>query len=163
MKTMFILLSFLITTGASASCRSVFVGGFGSLTIANPPGGSDDDATRLWNALDIPSQNSSLGPGKPMVSSGKEINFICVDRGGNGKQMTCTITFNPMGPKSGAWTRIDSISKKIHFQVEGSEAAFFTEKWHTQQGEFRYKTEDGKFSLLVSPGRVEIEFADSGL
>lgn len=153
---------------AEAACHSVFnFGMFASIMIQNPDGGfPDGDADLLWKSMNVPEQDSNLGPGKSIVSAGKEINFICVNRGGDGKQMTCTLTFNSRGPNASRWLKMDSSARTIHVLVQGAEASFFTEKFHLPSdngGPLLFRSNDQKFALVVQAGRFEIFYDEKGL
>lgn len=110
--------------------------------------------------MNVPEQPSIIGPGKAIVTEGKELNFVCGKR--NGKT-TCSITLNMKGPRGPEWIRLEPATKRMHFRATGADAAALFPQIFTDQGKFEFTSVDGKFFLSVHEDHFEIRYDEHGL
>ena len=153
-----------VSPTAQAACRVIIApSGQGIATITSPSmGGGDDDAQILWDLMNVPPQDSIMGPGKAIVTAGKELNFICNLRGGS--IPFCTITLNAKGPRGSEWITLDPARKSARLLMTGDEAAAIAQKLHlAADGTLKYVSSDNKLLLQYHSSTLEILYSEQGL
>ena len=68
-----------LSSSAQAFTRATFYGLHGMIQLmpTDSGGGTDPDSHLLFEAMDVPTQGSLLGPGKSIVSSKRVFNLAC--------------------------------------------------------------------------------------
>src|SRR5688572_21389328 len=100
----------LSTLSAAAATRATFFG-IGAMVQVLPqhPGGSaDNDSFDLYKAMNVPVQDSMIGPGKAIQTPDQGLSFTCAIR--NNTSYECSIIFN-RSPN----LKLDPINKKIKY------------------------------------------------
>lgn len=154
----YLILSILIswTTAAQAVTQGRFFGMHMMINISSKfyDGSFDDTAYTLFKAMNVPIQDSMIGPGKSLKAAEKTLNFICAQRGEENFQ--CTLFIFPT-----AWGQI--AQGKASFVVTGSEARAFSEQFHLPNGEFSLMNPEGTLRIDVQNELFSIKFNESGL
>jgi len=158
------LLSSVVSMAANAATRMILSpAGQAIMTVSSPSmGAGDDDAQILWDVMNVPPQDSMMGPGKAIVTAGKELNFICNLRGG--KIPFCTVTLNQRGPRGQEWITLDPAGKKARFLITGDEALALGQKLNLNaDGTLKILSSDNKLMLEYQPSRLEILYSEHGI
>lgn len=104
---------------SSAATRIQFLPGNQNLMVnivaVGPDGLEDADHQLLFDALDLPVQNTMFGPGKGFRTAKNEISFTCAPQ-----RKQCSIGFS-----RSPFLKIDSSHKQFQFKVTGEAAQFF--------------------------------------
>ncbi|QDK37755.1 hypothetical protein [Bdellovibrio sp. NC01] len=91
MKTLVMLLLLSSASVSHAVTNGRFLGQQFMINIAaqNPDGSSDDFPQKLFEVMNVPIQDSMLGPGKSLKAPERTLNFICANRTSGG--YTCML------------------------------------------------------------------------
>lgn len=118
-------------------------------------GGSDSDARALFEAMNVPIQDSLLGPGKAIEDSTKALSWVCGDKGKDGFQ--CTFMFK----KSGA-TRVRTNPIEVEYHVTGQEAQALFNLVHFNQpnGAFEFQNQEGTLAVSISATQTKIRYVE---
>lgn len=118
-------------------------------------GGSDSDARALFDAMNVPVQDSLLGPGKAIEDSTKALSWVCGDKGKDGVQ--CTFMFK----KSGA-TRVRTNPIEVEYRATGQEAQALFNLVHFNQpnGAFEFQNEEGTLNISISATETTIRYLE---
>jgi hypothetical protein len=153
----FFLISLFFTSHqAQAVTRGFFLGmGDRGIITINPSGygtGVDSDSQVLFDAMDVPIQDSFLGKGKAIVTDNKELNFVCANRGDQGHQ--CSITIN-----AGKEGRVSKSKGIIGYVVKGEKAAALTKLFFkNNQNGFYFESLEGSLKIWARPDLFQIQF-----
>ena len=109
MKVNFII-PLLIFSWSLNSYSAVKAQFFGVQTMLNIISAGDSDPLDLFNLMNVPIQNSIMGPGKAIVSLDKIFNFVCAVQGNENK---CSIIIKA-SPKAHA----DPINQTLIYERE---------------------------------------------
>jgi hypothetical protein len=113
---------------------------------------SDNDGGILYSALNLPVENTFLGPGKSLVTTERDLNFNCVVRDGNNP--TCSIILNASTKN----VKIDAFQNYARYQATGPLAQELATKFHLQDGSFSFTNQEGNLKISVSDSVFKIEF-----
>src|SRR5690606_31516465 len=94
----------------------------------------------LYRAMNVPIQDSVMGPGKGIVAANKALNFTCGIR--NGSIYECSILL-----QRSAFTEIDFFNKTAKFEVRGEIAEELRQKFYLYAGEFHFKSSDNVLKI----------------
>lgn len=121
----------------------------------NRLGGSDADAKALFDAMNVPVQDSLLGPGKAIEDSTKALSWVCGDKGKDGFQ--CTFMFK----KSGA-TRVRTNPIEVEYTATGQEASALSDLIHLNQanGTFEFRNEESTLAISMSATKTNIRYLE---
>lgn len=114
---------------------------------------SDDDAIRLFEAMNVSPENSIMGKGKKIELAGA-MTMIVADRGKGLYDGTVMI-------QTGGGVTIDLVNKAVEVRKEGEEAEFLAAQFKLEQGVFSFVSADGKLKLFVSPERFHLLYSES--
>lgn len=116
--------------------------------------GPDADAAELYRRMNVPPQDSFVGPGKSIVSEDKNFNLVCGVRNGQGTQ--CSIVL-----KRSSDVQINPAKKYAKYFVQGALARALSEKFTlNQDGQMVLETADGKFKLAMNSDNFLVEYLD---
>jgi hypothetical protein len=155
---LFALLSFSFLGGAGAVTRSMFPlpGNRAIIMIAakSMDGSSDLDGWKLFQLLNLPVQDSPIGPGKGFATANRDLNISCANRTGIGTECSLVINSSPRA-------QISALEKKIQYQMTDSELNSLKEKFFIHgDGCLSYTTQDNKLSLSFTDGGFELRFKE---
>ncbi|MBN8540246.1 MAG: hypothetical protein J0L82_07660 [Deltaproteobacteria bacterium] len=121
----------------------------------NRLGGSDSDARTLFESMNVPIQDSLLGPGKAIEDSTKALSWVCGDKGKDGYQ--CTFMF-----KKSAATRVRTNPLEVEYRMTGQEAQAIYALVHFNQpgGSFEFQNEEGTLGLSISASQTVIRYRE---
>lgn len=139
MKLFSILIIFLVQSQLQAASRVKYLPGDSTMVINVTPtdiyGNPDSDQIDLYTIMNVPEQDSSMGKGKSIVSTGRDLNLVC------GKERKlCTIIL-----RKSANTEISSGRKYASFKLNGAEAGIITKK---------FKLNDRNEAYFVSTDKI---------
>ncbi|MFP5519760.1 MAG: hypothetical protein ACLGGX_07645 [Bdellovibrionia bacterium] len=118
--------------------------------------GPDTDALVLFEDMNVPVQDSFLGPGKSIVSKDRALNFVCAERGARGGP-TCTIMINRSA---------NSILSRgrIGFRVTGDQAWEFSSKFKLDGNKvFSFISIDEVFRVYASEKEFFVLWDENGV
>ena len=111
-------------------------------------GASDGDATRLYEQMNVPEQDSSLGKGKSIKTEAKDFTLVC-----SKEKKLCSIILNKT-----ANTVISGAKKYASYEITGAIANELLAQFHlTDKGDFAFTATDGIFHIHVVPGAFIFE------
>jgi hypothetical protein len=152
----YLFLSILISSCFAQAITQVqfFLAGQAMVTLlsSTPNGSTDNDAIDLFKLMNVPPQDSIMGPGKAIATENQDMNLSC---GNSPRGPMCSIVFN----KSARATILPS-QKKISYKMIGSEAAAMAEMWTLQNDHLEFTTTDNKLELKVSPDLFQMDFVE---
>lgn len=121
----------------------------------NRLGGSDSDARTLFDAMNVPIQDTLLGRGKAIEDSTKSLSWVCGDKGKDGFQCTFML-------KKSASTRVRTNPIAVEYSVTGQEAQALYGFVHFNQpdGIFTFQNEEGTLTLLISSTKTTIQYRE---
>lgn len=121
----------------------------------NRLGGSDSDARTLFEAMNVPVQDTMLGPGKAIEDSTKALSWVCGDKGKDGFQ--CTFMF-----KKSSATRVRTNPIEVEYKVTGPEAQSIFNRIHFNlpNGTFEFRNEEGTFDISVTAFQTVIQYRE---
>jgi len=144
--TFAILLFFSLNTFASTRFRFLPFDQQGMVML---DGG---DVSALWNAMNVPVQDSFIGKGKAIVTKNKPQDFSMVC---SLEKSLCQVVLS-----KSARTKISSAEKVMAFVVTGPEAAILTKQFFTKaDGTVEFKSSDMHFSVSGTNDRFEFRAA----
>jgi hypothetical protein len=158
MKALSIFFIVIWSSLSIASTRGHFLGlqGMIQLLPTDGFGGSDPDSENLLKAMNVPSQNSMLGPGKSIESPDRNLNLICAS---NPKGSQCTILLKASAP-----VKLNPSQKTMQYQVTGADAVRLRELFFLDdRGEFHLISSDGYFRIDVEAQTFTILYNGNGL
>ena len=149
MKILFLLFILFYIHSSFASTRATFfgVGAMVQVIPQSPNGTIDRDGQDLYEAMNVPVQDSIMGPGKAIQTQDQAISFTCAIR--NNTSYECSIVFN-----QSRYLQMDMINKKLKFHVSGAIATEIRQKFFLKDNEFHFKAADG----LMKVDAVDDEF-----
>ncbi|GIL18730.1 MAG: hypothetical protein BroJett040_24810 [Oligoflexia bacterium] len=157
MKSILILISLCFSLQAFGVPRATFPIGGQQVLIVIAGGqyeGPDTDAAELYRRMNVPPQDSFIGPGKSIVTEDKNFNFVCSIRQGQGTQ--CSIVL-----KRSENVQINPAKKYARYYVQGAQAKTLSEKFTlNQDGQWLFETVDGKFKMAINSDNFLLEFLD---
>ncbi|MBS1971991.1 MAG: DUF2183 domain-containing protein [Bdellovibrionales bacterium] len=154
MKFLVSFLVFVLSFTAQAVTSGQFAGPYGIIRIIAKDfaGNADTDGQVLYEAMDVPVQDSIIGPGKAINSADRGLQFICANRAQAGYE--CSIFIHPEG-----YGNVNPIAKSMLYKVTGTQADVYAKVFKTDaNGEFHFVSVDGLFQVNLSPGSFEVSF-----
>lgn len=145
-----LLLSAIVSAPMSfaATYSQFFFGGRAivMITAKDAMGRADDDGERLFKGMNVKEQDSVIGPGKGIVSLGRDFNLSCAIRQGVGTE--CSIVVNSSGDM-----RVDDAAGRIEYHTTLENADVLSAKFLLDEdGKFDYETHDGRIIISSRPG-----------
>jgi hypothetical protein len=121
----------------------------------NRIGGSDSDARTLFDAMNVPIQDTLLGPGKAIEDLTKALSWVCGDKGKDGYQCTFML-------KKSASTRVRTNPIVVEYSVTGQEAQALYGLVHFNQpgGGFAFQNEEGTLNLVISATKTTVQYRE---
>lgn len=137
-----------------AATSSKFFGMQGMINISSKDarGPLDDDAQTLFAEMNVPVQDSFMGPGKSIVADNKALNFVCSNS--NTRGYMCTIMLS-----RSSHTQLSS--SKMVYSVDGVLAQEISAKFHKVN--YKFISTDGIFSIHSTPEKFELIYNESGV
>lgn len=157
MKFILATLIVLIGSGAQALTSGRFLGQQFMINIATKSydGSVDELPQKIFEGMNVPVQDSILGPGKALKAPEKILNFICANRTGSGGY-TCMLLIH-----SSEWAQLGA--KKASLRIQGDLAQSLAAQFHLNQGVLVFSNSEGTLEIKVTPNELNIRFAESGL
>lgn len=154
LRTLFFFLVFSATS-ALAAVRGHFFGITGMIQVLphNIEGITDNDSVLLYQAMNVPEQQSMLGPGKAFYSPDRALDFVCGIR--NSSIYECTLML-----KNSPFVRLDPLHRLMSFHVEGAEADQLRQNFFLTAERFDFRSADGKLQIVAFPGSFRLTFQD---
>lgn len=156
------LLSLILVLGLSSSAqaftRATFFGLHGMIQIlpTDSSGGTDPDAHLLFEAMNVPTQGSVMGPGKAIVSSKRIFNLSC-GRSQKGDQCSLLLQNSPE-------VSMNPLKKTMSYVATASDAEAIRGQFFLDENqEFHLLSTDGTFRLDVDGQTVSIKYSENGL
>jgi hypothetical protein len=158
MKTLLLILPFLIFNSAQTLTRAHFLGlqAMIQLIPSDASGANDLDSVNVYRAMNVPIQDSVLGPGKAIVTNDRILNFICAVRNNSGYE--CTIFL-----QRGSMVEMDPLKKIIKYQVSGALADELRLKFFLNQQQYKFTSTDGLFRIEAVPGSFTVYYDATGV
>lgn len=155
----FILSLFIMssTVVAQAFTRAQFVGPYGIIRVLVKDflGTVDTDGQVLFEAMDVPQQDSMLGPGKSIETDDRALQFICANRPQTGYECAIFIHNQAAG-------RVDTFRKMMSYKVHGEAAQRYAKLFKTDaQGQFKFVSVDGSLRVNISRESFEVLYNES--
>jgi hypothetical protein len=145
-------LSFSLTAQAYTTGQFAGLYGIIRLNTKDPSGATNNDARGVFEAMDVPIQNSMMGPGKVIQSTERALQFICADRPQEG--IECSIFIQRSQNSS-----VNPLKGTMQYKVTGPAAEFFTSKYHLDaNGEYLFTSEEGNLKVQVKSQYFEVSF-----
>lgn len=152
--TMMVLLLLAFSSQSYAIARAQFLGMQAMINVTNPSlGDLDPDAIDLYRAMNVPIQDSFLGPGKAIVIGNKLLNLTCVSRRDKGFECSFLIQRSPQ-------TTIDSSRGFIRFVSSGVEAEEVFRKFNLSGGSFKYTSIDQRLTISAEPNQFVLQYQE---
>ncbi len=119
-----------------------------SITATDVTGASDNDATDLYNLMNVPEQDSSMGKGKSIKTPAKDFTLVCaVDK------KTCSIVLNKT-----ANTVIIGSKKYANFTATGLDAMNLFKQFKPNAPIlFSFTATDEMFHMTATPDKFLFE------
>lgn len=151
----FVAMLMFLSGNAEASVRAIW-GLDGSHAVLTMPtagmGDNNVDEQTLWDLMNVPPQDSFVGPGKVIETADKNFSLICGQRQ---NRVHCTVAV-----KRHSRAVIDARRKRLEVVIAGDEGRQVVEKFHLQNGGFVYGTGDNKLSLRGGPEGFHLLFQE---
>ena len=149
-----LFLALFLSTNSFAYTQPVFTGNAGMVLLRNPPPGegSDDDAIRLFNLMNVPPQDTVLGPGKNINTPDQIFNLVCGNRGAQG--FLCNIIVRPSSR-----SKVSMSQRYISFTATGEEAKWLHSLFYIDEnGNVEFVSQDAKVSIHSRNNIFQMEF-----
>jgi hypothetical protein len=158
MKYMWLFPMLLLVHAGEAATRASFfgVGAMVQIWPQNPGGPADSDSFDIYRAMNVPVQDSIIGPGKAIQTSDRALSFQCAIR--NNVSYECSIVFN-----RSANLKLDIVNKKIKYEVTGIMAEDLRQKFFLKDDVFHFKSTDALMSVDAIEGRFTILYSAQGI
>lgn len=118
-------------------------------------GNFDNDSVDIYQALNLPVQDSLLGPGKSFKTENQDLNFSCAIRQGN---YECSIVF-VKSPN----VVFDRRNQLVKYEVRGPAAEELKKVFFLKDREYHFRSSDNLFSIYATDSKFMILFAGNGL
>lgn len=129
----FLLFSMALETYAFTSGRFVGMQFLINMTSKNRNGTVDEGPRTLFEYMNVPVQDSFLGPGKSLAGPSRILNFICAHKTTGDSQCSIYIHASQYGKISTTGAR---------FYVQGEAAQGYIRQFHVKEG-FVFENEEG--------------------
>ncbi len=139
---------------AFAYTQPVFTGNAGMVLVRNPPLGEspDEDAVRLFLFMNVPPQDTMLGPGKNINTTDQIFNLVCGDRGKQG--YLCNVIVRPS-----ARSRVSLVERSFVFATNGEEARTLHGLFHPDvSGVVNYTSQDGSLHITSDGATLQVQY-----
>lgn len=121
--------------------------------------GDDRDARVLMDAMNVPLQNSPLGPGKAIVDSAKLLNWTCADRGQAGYH--CALLVRPGQGGSELQSRTQISPPAVTYVATGEVALeLFEMLVPTTPGFFEFENQEQTLKISATPEKFELVYRE---
>ncbi len=148
------LILIIATSSTQAVVKIQFFGMNTMLNVisreANGP--FDSDPVNLFNVMNVPIQNSFLGPGKSVVSADRKFNFVC---GVQGNENKCSAII-----QQGPATTANPFNKTLTYDVTGAEAKALADKFFMKSDgtSLHFVSEDQQLRLDITENHFRLHF-----
>lgn len=154
----FIVAVLLSTVSSFAFTRSFFsMAGQAQVTLGaqSMTGVQDADGYNLFQLMNVPIQDSFIGPGKAIFSANRDVNISCGQRAQSGTE--CSFIFN-----KSSRVKINPASKQIDMLINDSEASDLIKKFVlNESSEMIYQTEDHMVTLSIRNNEIRLHFTEN--
>lgn len=149
----------VVSSLSQAVTRSAFPFGGQQATVMiaaqSMDGSQDSDGYNLFKMMNVPIQDSFVGPGKAIFSANRDFNISCGQRQNVGTE--CSFIFS-----KSARTKIDFMNKTVDVLINDAEAAGLIAKFFVDvQGKLQYSTTDDKLNLVIKNNEIHIHFSEA--
>ncbi len=147
MKTQIILLAILLSQTSEARIQfSFFQLNRQAMIVTTDEPGDEPISEFLYQQMNVPPQDSFIGPGKSWSTPQKEFNMVCSLSPSQGNHCTFIVQ-NQKG------AHLDPNKGVIIYTAEGTLAANILEKFILPAGqrEFQYRSPDGQILIQATP------------
>lgn len=138
------LLTFTTSLSLAATRLQFFPGNQNAMAILTTTaldGTTDEDPQQLMAVMNVPIQNSPLGPGKNIQTNRRDFNLVC---GEQRKQCQIVLSRSPR-------VQINTAQKKMSFKATGAEAKELRQLFYPENAEpMTFITADEKFVIQAS-------------
>lgn len=148
----------LLSLPAHGITKTTFfgVGAMIQLLPQNPGGPVDSDSFDMYRSMNVPTQDTMLGPGKAIQTADRSFNLSCAIR--NNISHECSLVLN-----RSSHLQLDMINKKIKYQLSGIAADEIRQKFFIKNEEFHFRSTDGVFSVDATVGHFLLLYSAQGL
>ncbi len=154
MKAFVMIVLMAFSSQSYAVARAQFLGMQAMINVTNPSmGDMDPDATELYRGMNVPIQDSFLGPGKAIIIGKKLLNLTCVNRRDKGFECSILIQKSPQ-------TTINSSHGYIQFVSSGEEAREIFQKFNLNGGSFKYISIDQRLTISAEPNQFVLQYQE---
>jgi hypothetical protein len=136
-----LILFFSVCSQALTQGRFLGMQGMVTLTSQGPNGPIDGDAEDLFAYMNVPIQETSMGPGKIIKAENKVFNLLCANSKNQG--YICSLVLN-----RSPHTKLSA--KEISYEVKGVDALNLSRQFFVKGGKYVFKTTDNLFKIEVS-------------
>lgn len=153
-RSLLLFLGLSLSFSAHAVSSAQFMGRYGMIRVVarDASGATDSDSQTLLSAMNVPPQDSMLGPGKVIESPDRALQFICADRPQAGAE--CSIFIQQKG-----FGIVDMFRKYMQYKVVGPEAEVYAKLFKTDaNGEFHFTSIEGSLKVEIRPQYFEVYF-----
>lgn len=153
MKSFLFLSLILISVNLQARTEGRFLGQQYMINLVSQgfDGTFDHTPARLYQQMNVPEQNSMLGPGKALVVSQKEMTFVCSKKAENNYHCSF-IVFNSAFGKIGFKS---ALVKYTGAKAQEVFAQFFSNE---DGSEINITDDTGQFNLVIKPDFFQLKF-----
>lgn len=156
----FFLVSWMfISSHALAISKGYFVGlnSQGIIMVVEKDaasGGSDNDPYTIYEAMEVPVQDSFLGPGKAIVTADRELNFVCAHR--TSGEYQCSITIN-----AGKDGKVSKSKGNIYYRASGTKGADISKLFKPNSAKgYYFESTDQKFKVWAYPEEFTLSYQE---
>ncbi len=156
MKTALVILFLSMGSLSQAATSGSFLGQQFMINISAQgyDGSTDELPQKLFEAMNVPAQDSMLGPGKALKTPDKFLNFICANRGSGGGY-TCMLLIHRT-----QWSRLGT--KSASLRVQGDLAQALAAQFYSSNA-VTFHNAEGTLEVKVAPNEFSIRFDQQGL
>jgi hypothetical protein len=152
----FFLETLFLSTAQAVTQTQFLPGNYSAMAYVRaqtPDGQQDQDAFTLFQMMNVPIQNSIMGPGKAIFTNSRDFNLICATAKG-----LCSIILN-----HSEHVKILPQQKTMIFAVVGVEADQLRALFDLKQDEFHFLSTDHKMRITAVPGAFEFLVNEGGV
>jgi|GEM_PF-3096486 len=151
-----LLITFIMSSAQAVTQTQFLPGNYSAMAYARaqtPDGQQDQDPFTLFKLMNVPTQNTMMGPGKAIFTTARDFNLTCATEKG-----LCSIVLNHSDH-----VKILPQQKIMSFTVQGAEADQLRALFDLEQGEFHFLSTDHKMRITAVPGAFEFLVNEGGI
>ena len=130
-----------------------FLSGQAMVTVSTQtPDGQvmDNDASHLYELMNVAPTQTFIGPGKAIVSDNRDFNLSCGTPPSRGPM--CSIIF-----KESNRVKMDPVAHQLYYHMHGKEAEMMSKVWTIRAGKLNFVATDGLMKIHIEPDQFELE------